>query len=177
MVTWALPPPVNSETDRETRLKTLPSRNFVGGGKNTGLDHLESINIPVGYTNLTDVAVLRIALTGSSSPVPLFSTQVIVHASTIVCDVHSCSPIFTANVNGVCNSQVVNKVENKGSNFHFSTGFSSKQASSFPPPKVKILQRLNFQLRFWLNCRQATFTDLWLKPTFLLYGSTITKLF
>ena len=113
----------------------------------------------MGCTNLTDVAVLRIALTGSSSPVPVLSTHVIVQASTIVGDVHSCSPIFTANVNGVCNSQVVNKVENKGSNFHFSTGFSSKQASSFPPPKVKFLQRLKFQLRFWLNCKQATFTD------------------
>ena len=59
----------------------------------------------MGWTNLTDVAVLRIALTGSSSPVPLLSTHVIVQASTIVGDAHSCSPIFTATVNGACNKQ------------------------------------------------------------------------
>ena len=76
----------------------------------------------MGWTNLTDVAVLRIALTGSSSPVPLLSTQVIVQASTIVGDVHFCSPIFTATVSGACNKQASNKLETE-------TRFSSKQAS------------------------------------------------
>ena len=58
-------------------------------------------------------------------------------------------------------------------------------------PKVKFLQGLKFQLRFWLNCKKATFTDrntpknrrfmtswsqFMVNTNLLLCGSRITKL-